>query len=67
MTDDRLHVHARGPILEIEFDHPPINLYDVATRDALCEVLDAVNADVDLRVLVFTAAGDALLGRRRSP
>jgi enoyl-CoA hydratase/carnithine racemase len=55
---ERLHVHERGPILEIEFDHPPINVYDVATRDALCEVLEAVNADVDLRVVVFTAAGD---------
>ena len=30
---------ARGAITEIVFDHPPINIYDVATRDALCEVL----------------------------
>jgi enoyl-CoA hydratase/carnithine racemase len=58
MADERLHVDQRGPIVEIEFDHPPINVYDVATRDALCEVLDGVNADVDVRVVVFTAAGD---------
>ena len=39
---------------EIVFDHPPINIYDVATRDALCEVLTAVIADPDVRVVVFT-------------
>jgi enoyl-CoA hydratase/3-hydroxypropionyl-coenzyme A dehydratase len=58
VADERLHVHRRGSIVEIEFDHPPINVYDVATRDALCEVLAAVNADPDVRVVVFTAAGD---------
>ncbi|MDQ1429935.1 MAG: hypothetical protein QOF40_537 [Actinomycetota bacterium] len=58
MTDERLHVHRRGSIVEVEFDHPPINVYDVATRDALCDVLTAVNADPEVRVVVFTAAGD---------
>jgi enoyl-CoA hydratase/carnithine racemase len=58
VADERLHVHRRGSIVEIEFDHPPINVYDVATRDALCEVLAAVNADPDVRVVVFTAAGE---------
>ena len=58
MSDDRLHVRARGAVTEIEFDHPPINIYDVATRDALCEVLGAVIADVGVRVVVFTAAGE---------
>jgi enoyl-CoA hydratase/carnithine racemase len=58
VADERLHVHRRGSIVEIEFDHPPINVYDVATRDALCEVLAAVNADPEVRVVVFTAAGD---------
>ena len=43
---------------EIEFDHPPINIYDVATRDALCEVLTAVIADPGVHVVVFTATGD---------
>jgi enoyl-CoA hydratase len=58
VADERLHVHARGAITEIEFDHPPINVYDVATRDALCEVLTAVIADPDVRVVLFTAAGE---------
>ena len=58
MADERLHVRTRGPWTEIEFDHPPINIYDVATRDPLCEVLTAVIADPGVQVVVFTAAGD---------
>ena len=58
MSDERLHVRTRGAVTEIEFDHPPINIYDVATRDALCEILTAVIADPGARVLVFTAAGE---------
>jgi enoyl-CoA hydratase/carnithine racemase len=55
---ERLHVWSHGPVTTIEFDHPPINIYDVATRDELCEVLLAVRADPDVRVVVFTARGD---------
>jgi enoyl-CoA hydratase/carnithine racemase len=51
-------VRTRDAITEIEFDHPPINIYDVATRDALCDVLTAVIADPGVRVVVFTATGD---------
>jgi len=40
------------------FDHPPINIYDVATRDALCDTLTALIADPDVHVVVFRAAGD---------
>jgi enoyl-CoA hydratase/carnithine racemase len=58
VTDDRLHVRTRGAVTEIEFDHPPINVYDVATRDALCEVLTAVIADPGVHVVVFCATGD---------
>jgi enoyl-CoA hydratase/carnithine racemase len=58
VSDERLHVRTRGAVTEIEFDHPPINIYDVATRDALCEILTAVIADPGARVLVFTAAGE---------
>ncbi len=58
MSDERLHVRTRGSITEIEFDHPPINIYDVATRDALCEILTAVIADPGVRVVVFTATGE---------
>jgi hypothetical protein len=56
--DERLHVATRGAVTEIEFDHPPINIYDIATRDALCEVLTAVIADPGVRVVVFRATGD---------
>jgi enoyl-CoA hydratase/carnithine racemase len=55
---DRLHVHARGPVTEIVFDNPPINIYDVATRDELCDVLTGVIADPGTRVVVFRAEGD---------
>ena len=58
MTETRLQVRADGAITEIVFDHPPINIYDVATRDELCDVLAGVIADPGVRVLVFTAAGD---------
>lgn len=40
------------------FDHPPINVYDVATRDVLCDVLGAINADPEVHVVVFTATGE---------
>jgi len=58
VADERLHVRRRGAVTEVEFDHPPINVYDVATRDALCEVLTAVIADPGVGVVVFTATGD---------
>jgi enoyl-CoA hydratase/3-hydroxypropionyl-coenzyme A dehydratase len=57
-VDDRLRVSARAGTTEIVFDHPPINIYDVATRDALCEVLAGVIADPGVRVVLFTATGD---------
>ena len=55
VPESRIHVRGRGPVTEIVFDHPPINIYDVATRDELCDVLTALHADPDVRVLVFTA------------
>ncbi|MFI5047133.1 MAG: enoyl-CoA hydratase/isomerase family protein [Acidimicrobiia bacterium] len=58
MADDRLRAATRGAITELVFDNPPINIYDVATRDQLCEVLTAVIVDPDARVVVFRAAGD---------
>jgi enoyl-CoA hydratase/carnithine racemase len=58
MGDERVLVRRDDAIVEIVFDHPPINIYDVATRDALCEVLTAVLADPSARVVVFTATGD---------
>ncbi len=58
MAESRLHVRSRGSVTEIEFDHPPINIYDVATRDELCDVLAAVIADPDVHVLVFRATGE---------
>jgi len=58
MADDRLHVHPRGAVTEIVFDNPPINIYDVATRDALCDVLAAVVTDPSVHVVVFRAVGD---------
>jgi enoyl-CoA hydratase/carnithine racemase len=58
VADERLRVEHHDAIVEIVFDHPPINIYDLATRDALCEVLTAVIADPPVRVVVFTATGD---------
>jgi len=56
--EPRLHVIARVGITEIVFDNPPINIYDVATRDELCDVLEVVRVDRDVRVVVFRAYGD---------
>jgi enoyl-CoA hydratase/carnithine racemase len=56
--EPRLQVRVRGAVTEIVFDHPPINIYDVATRDELCDVLTAVIADPGVRVVLFTATGD---------
>jgi enoyl-CoA hydratase/carnithine racemase len=58
VSDPRLRVERDEDVIGIVFDHPPINIYDVATRDALCEVLTAVIADPDVRVVLFTATGD---------
>jgi enoyl-CoA hydratase/3-hydroxypropionyl-coenzyme A dehydratase len=58
VSETRLHTHRRDAVTEVVFDHPPINVYDVATRDALCEVLAAVIADTDIRVVVFRSEGD---------
>ncbi len=58
MTEARLQVRMEGAITEIVFDHPPINIYDVATRDELWHVLTAVIADPGVRVVLFTATGD---------
>jgi enoyl-CoA hydratase/carnithine racemase len=55
---ERLRVSTRDAITEIVFDHPPINIYDVATRDELCDVLTGVIADPGVRVVIFTATGD---------
>ena len=55
---DRLQVATRGAVTEIVFDHPPINIYDVATRDELCDTLTALIADPDVHVVVFRAVGD---------
>jgi enoyl-CoA hydratase/carnithine racemase len=58
VPDERVRVERTDGVVEIVFDHPPINIYDVATRDALCEVLTAVIADADVRVVLFTATGE---------
>ncbi len=55
---NRLRVSGRDAITEIVFDHPPINIYDVATRDELCDVLAGVIADPGVRIVVFTATGE---------
>ena len=55
---DRIVVTRRGDVVEIAFNHPPINIYDVAMRDDLCDALGAVVADPDARVVVFRAHGD---------
>jgi enoyl-CoA hydratase/carnithine racemase len=44
-------------VVELEFHNPPINVYDVDTRDTLCEILVAVIADPDVRAVLFTASG----------
>ena len=57
-VDERLRVVVRGPRTDVVFDHPPLNIYDVAMRDELCDALTGVIADARVRALVFRAAGD---------
>ena len=46
---ERLRVSTRDAITEIVFDHPPINIYDVATRDEpMRGALTASSADPDV-------------------
>jgi enoyl-CoA hydratase/carnithine racemase len=57
VSEPRVRAERRGAVVELEFHNPPINVYDVATRDALCELLGAVIADPDVRAVLFTASG----------
>lgn len=58
MGEERVHATSGNGITEVVFDNPPINIYDVATRDVLCDVLAAVAVDPQVRVVVFRATGD---------
>jgi enoyl-CoA hydratase/carnithine racemase len=53
----KVRAERRGSVVELEFHNPPINVYDIATRDELCELLAAVVADPDVRAVLFTATG----------
>jgi len=57
VNEPRVRAERRGAVVELEFHNPPINVYDVATRDTLCELLGAVIADPGVRAVLFTATG----------
>jgi enoyl-CoA hydratase/carnithine racemase len=54
---ERIVAGRRGDVVDLTFDHAPINVYDLAMRDELAEVLAGVIADPSARVLVFRARG----------
>ena len=49
---------AEGPVLEVTLDRPKANAIDAATSRELSRVFAAFRDDPDLRVAIFTGAGD---------
>ncbi len=56
---DKLLVEVAGPVATVTFNNPDRrNALSAEMRDALPPLLDALNADGDVRVVVVTGAGD---------
>lgn len=56
----RIRVEARGPILEITFDHPPAHAFNQQACRDLDAALTRLNEDPALRVGIVTATGDRM-------
>lgn len=57
MTDQRLQLELDSEVAVITLDHPPLNIYDLAMRDALIEALGAVRDTPWVRALLLRSAG----------
>lgn len=58
MTDEAIRAVRRGSTLEVTLDRPKANAIDAATSRALGAVFSGFRDDPDLRVAVFTGAGE---------
>jgi enoyl-CoA hydratase/carnithine racemase len=59
MTEDDQPVHAerRGPAYwRVTFDNPPFNLYEPEVEGSLARIVDQLEADPDVKVVVFDSA-----------
>lgn len=53
-----LHVEVADHVATVTLDRPPVNAITRATMREIAEVFTALGADRDVRVVIFTAAGD---------
>lgn len=53
-----LRVDVADHVATVTLDRPPVNAITRATMREIADVFDALGADRDVRVVVFTAAGD---------
>ncbi|MDE0374742.1 MAG: enoyl-CoA hydratase-related protein [bacterium] len=58
MTDETIRAIRRGSTLEVTLDRPKANAIDAATSRALGAVFSGFRDDPDLRVAIFTGAGE---------
>src|SRR5262245_55873876 len=56
-TTRQFHLTRRSPAYwRVTFDHPPLHLFRPATIPQLHEIIPALHADEDLKVVVFDSA-----------
>ncbi|WP_420608226.1 enoyl-CoA hydratase/isomerase family protein [Novosphingopyxis sp.] len=53
-----LHINADGGIVQVEIDHPPVNLLDTDLMSELARFVEQIRADESARVIVFYSADD---------
>jgi len=51
-----LRIHVEGGVAWVTIDHPPINLFDLALMQEMDRLGEALEADPDVRVVVFRSA-----------
>lgn len=54
---DPVHLELELPLAVVTLDAPPLNIFDLAMRDALIEALSAVRDIDEVRVMILAAAG----------
>ena len=54
---ERVRLELEGPVARLVLDHPPLNIFDLAMRDALIGALGAVRDIDDVRVVILGAEG----------
>ncbi len=58
MTDSPIRTHREGGILEVTLDRPKANAIDLQTSRVMGETFAAFRDDPELRVAIFTGAGE---------